>query len=92
MSEEKISLKDYADRRFEDNKTAVDAALAAAEKAVNKAEINAEKWRDSANEWRGAMSDRERAFLTRKEFYLIIGTTATVGAFAIAIFKLFSGK
>lgn len=55
-------------------KEAVGAALAASEKAVDKAEGNAEKWRDSANEWRGAMSDREREFLTRREFYGMVGT------------------
>jgi len=49
-------------QRFADQEKAVQAALAAAEKAVNKAETNAEKWRDNANEWRGAMTDREKNF------------------------------
>jgi hypothetical protein len=44
---------------------AIAAALAAAEKAVNVAEVNAERWRNSANEWRAAMDDRERRFAQR---------------------------
>lgn len=64
--------------RAEGSKTAVDAALKAAdtfnsansmasEKAVTKSELNAEKWRDNANEWRGAMIDRESKFASRVE-------------------------
>src|SRR5579859_5205347 len=49
-------------QQFGDADKAVQAALMAAEKAVNKAEINAANWRDNANEWRAAMSDRERNF------------------------------
>lgn len=60
------------------DKEAIDKALGAAEKAVNIAETNAERWRNSANEWRGAMTDRERDFLGRKEFYAIIGTAVAV--------------
>lgn len=89
-----VSLKEYIDRRFDEQEKAVQAALAAAdksvlaaltsaEKAVDKAEQSAERWRNSANEWRGAMSDRERDFLTRREFYVMIGTAI---AAMIAIF------
>lgn len=46
---------------------AVSAALAANDRAVEKAEANAEKWRENANEWRGAMSDRERNLMPRTE-------------------------
>ncbi len=75
-------IMDERDRRYqeraESGKTAVDAALkaadtfntatfAASEKAVAKSEINAEKWRDNANEWRGAMIDRETKFASRVE-------------------------
>lgn len=73
-----VPLKVYVDKRFEESEKAIQAALAAAEKAVNKAETNGEKWRDNANEWRGAMGDRERDFMTRKEFYSIVGTAAIV--------------
>jgi hypothetical protein len=87
MSE--ISLKEYIETRFEAQEKAVSAALAAAEKAVvaalassekavDKAEVSAERWRNAANEWRGAMGDRERDFLTRKEFYAIVGAAISV--------------
>jgi hypothetical protein len=46
---------------------AVQAALAAAEKAVIVAEVNAKQWRDSANEWRMAMDDRERRFAQKDQ-------------------------
>lgn len=61
------TLKEYFDQRFLDQKEAVNAALAAAERAVEKAELNAEKWRQNANEWRGAMNDRERNLMPRAE-------------------------
>jgi hypothetical protein len=73
-----VSLKEHVNQRFDDQEKAIRAALASAEKAVDKAEDGAEKWRNSANEWRGAMSDRERDFLTRKEFYAIVGTAVAV--------------
>lgn len=82
-----LSLKDYVDKRFEESEKAVQAALASAEKAVNKAEATGEKWRDNANEWRGAMSDRERDFLTRKEFYSIVGTAVAIIGLALAFGK-----
>jgi hypothetical protein len=37
------------------------------EKAIGKAEANAEKWRDNSNEWRTAMNDREIKFATKSE-------------------------
>jgi len=57
---------------------AIDAALKAQErlansvneasqKAIDKADINAEKWRANANEWRGAMTDREGEFARKPE-------------------------
>lgn len=60
----------YMDR-FESSEKAVNAALAASEKAVSVAETNAEKWRDNANEWRGAMTDREARFVSHTEFGLL---------------------
>jgi len=44
------------------------AALAAAEKAVQVAEVNSEKWRANANEWRMAMGDREEHFVKKENF------------------------
>lgn len=43
------------------------ASFAASEAAINKADINAEKWRANANEWRAAMMDRENKFASRVE-------------------------
>lgn len=59
-----ISLREHMDSRFESQEKAVMAALAAAEKAVNKAEDDAKSWRANANEWRSAMTDREARFAT----------------------------
>lgn len=73
MSDEYITKEHFSDLRTADQE-AVKAALASAEKAVEVAETNAEKWRNNANEWRSAMSDRERDFLTRREFYVMIAT------------------
>ena len=53
-------------------------AETALDKNTEKTERSAEKWRDNANEWRGAMNDREKQFLTRKEFYSIIVTTIAI--------------
>jgi hypothetical protein len=78
-----VPIREYVDLRFIEQKEAVRAALASAEKAVEKAEQNAERWRNNANEWRGAMSDRERDFLTRREFYSI--TVALVAVISIAL-------
>jgi hypothetical protein len=76
-----ITLKEYVDQRFDGQDKAVRAALEAAEKAVSKAEANAREWQKGANEWRGAMTDRERDFLTRREFYAMLATgVAVVGA------------
>jgi hypothetical protein len=60
-------FKDYVDRRFADQQAAVAAALASAEKAVNKSAVEIESWRKASNEWRGAMNDRERNFMPRPE-------------------------
>jgi hypothetical protein len=95
MAGEEIALKEYVDRRFDDQEKAVQAALvaadkgvsaalASAEKAVDKAESSSEKWRASANEWRGAMSDRERDFLTRREFYTMLVTAIAAVSLILA--------
>jgi vacuolar-type H+-ATPase subunit E/Vma4 len=58
---DEVPWRDYVDAMFREREKAVEAALAAAEKAVTKSEANAEKWRDAANEWRGQSADRERS-------------------------------
>ena len=63
-----ITLKEYIERRFGDQSKAIDAALAAAEKAVTKAEIATEKRFDSVNEFRKTLSDQASGFLQRGEF------------------------
>jgi hypothetical protein len=59
------ALKEHFEALRAADAAAISAALMAAEKAVNVAEINAERWRNSANEWRAAMDDRERRFAQR---------------------------
>ena len=73
-----VDWKTYVDQRFLDNQKAVDAALAAAKEAVDKAEAQDVRWREQANEWRGAFSDRERDFLTRREFHVLVGSAVAV--------------
>lgn len=76
MSE--VSLKEHLEsligesdrrysQRFDAQEKAVREALLAAERAVQVAEANAEKWRMNSNEWRGAMNDRERNLMPRIE-------------------------
>jgi len=60
------TLKAHFEQRFTDNEKAVNAALAAAALAVDRAETNAEKWRANANEWRAAMTDRETKFMAQE--------------------------
>ncbi len=65
------ALMDEREERYralaQAQKEAVDAALRAAQMAVDKAEGIAEKWRLNANEWRAAMSDKDRQYLTKAE-------------------------
>ncbi len=58
---------DAINRRFIDAEKAVQSALAAADKAVNKAEIASEKRADASNEIRGAMVDAQATFWTKVE-------------------------
>ena len=58
---------------------AIDAALAASEKAVEVTEATNQRWGEAANEWRGAMDDRDRAsaeanrqFVQRVEIELML--------------------
>jgi len=58
---------DAINRRFIDSEKAVNAALAAADKAVVKAEAASEKRADASNEIRQAMIDQQAAFVTKVE-------------------------
>lgn len=71
------TLKTYVERLFEEHDKRYEQrfisqqqnlkdALASSNMAVDKAEVIAEKWRQNANEWRAAMSDRDRAYLTKE--------------------------
>ncbi len=54
-------------QRFTDLETALRAALAASEKAINKAEIATERRFESVNEFRASLSDQAANFITRSE-------------------------
>lgn len=66
--ERDISFRDYVDVRFADQEQAVQAALAAAEKAVVKAELAADKRFESVNEFRGQLTDQANTFISRLEY------------------------
>lgn len=53
--------------RFESQNTAIQAAMLAAEKAVDKAERATEKRFEGVNEFRQALSDQSKLFATRAE-------------------------
>jgi hypothetical protein len=63
-----ISLREYVDIRFDAQEKAVNAALAAADRAVNKAEIASEKRFENMNEFRGALADSARLLMPRAEY------------------------
>src|SRR5687768_8375127 len=92
------TLKQYVERRFEEQEKAVHAALAAAEKAVqaalvsakeavDKAEKNVETWREASNEWRGAMNDRERNFVTKSEMRANLAAAVGLVIALVAIWR-----
>jgi hypothetical protein len=54
-------------QRFTDLETALRAALAASEKAINKAEVATERRFESVNEFRTTLSDQAANFITRSE-------------------------
>jgi hypothetical protein len=75
---EQVPLKEHIDKLFEerdkrydqkfaDTKIAVDAALAASEKAVIKAESAAERRFESVNEFRSTLADQQRTLMPRAE-------------------------
>jgi len=64
---ETVSLREYVDTRFAAQESAVQAALASAEKAVVKAESAAERRFDSVNEFRATLADQARLLMPRAE-------------------------
>ena len=77
------AIVDERDLRYtqlaEAKEKAIAAALAAAEKAVQVAEVNSEKWRANANEWRLAMDDREALFVKKETFEgMLMGFTKDI--------------
>lgn len=55
-----ITLKSYFDRRFDDSDKAIQAALVAQEKAINKAETAAERRFELLNELRQGVATKEQ--------------------------------
>jgi hypothetical protein len=66
-SADEISLRQYIDIRVEAVEKAVLAAIAASDRAVNKAEAANEKRFDAVNEFRGALNDSTRLMMPRSE-------------------------
>jgi homoserine kinase len=66
-SEPTVSWREYVDSRFASQKEAVTAALAAADRAVLKAENASEKRFDAVNEFRSALGDNFRTLMPRAE-------------------------
>lgn len=69
------TLKEFIDEReartserFTSMKREVDAALAASDRAVNKAEVSTEKRFESVNEFRSALADQTTNLLPRVEY------------------------
>jgi hypothetical protein len=59
--------KDATAVAFASQKAAIDAALAAADRAVLKAEAATEKRFEGVNEFRSALADQQRTFMPRSE-------------------------
>ena len=62
-----VSLREYVDIRFDAQEKAVLSALAAADRAVAKAEAASERRFESVNEFRAALSDNTRSLMPRTE-------------------------
>jgi len=62
-----VDLKEYFDRILDERTKRFEIALHDAQKAVEIADTNSEKWRSNANEWRAAMDDREREFARKPD-------------------------
>lgn len=62
------TLKDYIQVQLDMQANAVRTALASAEKAVEKANIAADKRFEGVNEFRGQLTDQAATFLSRAEY------------------------
>lgn len=62
-----ITLREYVDVRFDAQQAAVEAALASADRAVQKAEAASDKRFASVNEFRQALGDSARLTMPRSE-------------------------
>lgn len=83
-----ISLREYVDIRFEAQKEAVNIAMAAADRAVTKAEAANERRFESVNEFRAALSDSSRLLMPRAEIEIWFSTmTKKVDELAIRLDK-----
>lgn len=60
------------EQRFAEQKAAVDAALAAADRAVVKAEAAAEKRFEGVNEFRGTLADQQTLLIRRSEVDVMV--------------------
>jgi hypothetical protein len=67
------TLKEHFEARLNAQRTAMEAAFAASEKAILKAEAAAERRFESVNEFRGQLTDQTRTFLPRETFESIVG-------------------
>lgn len=67
-----ISLREYVDIRFDAQEKAVTSALAAADRAVSKAELASEKRFESVNEFRAALGDSARLLMPRAEIETMV--------------------
>lgn len=65
---DRITLREYVDARFDAQERALNAALASAKEATEKADAATEKRFDSVNEFRKALDDNNRLLLTRNEY------------------------
>ncbi|MES2367004.1 MAG: hypothetical protein V4563_14105 [Pseudomonadota bacterium] len=61
------TLKEHVTQLFASQKVATDLALTAADRAVSKAEIAAEKRFESVNEFRSTLADQQRTLIPRAE-------------------------
>jgi hypothetical protein len=61
------TLKEHLESRIVSTEKSVTIAMAAADKAVTKAEVATEKRFDSVNEFRNAMKDQQNTFANRTE-------------------------
>jgi hypothetical protein len=74
------------------DKSAVDAALAAVTESNEKDAGRYAIDKAGANEWRGAMNDRERDFMSRREFRTSLTALVAVLGLALAVVLAIAGS